>query len=298
MQRSFFMRYLVLALLLAAPVHAADPASELNVVFATPDHIELRLDYFRPAGDGPFPLVVCIHGGGWQAGSRATYQDTQNWFAKKGFASAAIQYRFAPRHRFPSQLEDVSAALRFLVKEHKRFRIDPDRIGMLGASAGAHLALLTGFSELKDCKIKAVVNMAGPTDLRTFAAAHTGDAALKTGLKRDSAELLADLLGTKDRKAEVYKTASPVAHIRKDGPAVLTLHGEDDDIVPIAQAESLHEALKKAGATERLIKIKGVGHVFTQWPEKERTAVTLATIDFLEEHLSKPAGGAADPEKR
>jgi acetyl esterase/lipase len=264
---------------------AADPNSEPNVVYASPDHNDLKLDFVRPAGDGPFPLVVCVHGGAWQVGSRADFRDFQKAFTGMGFASASVQYRFAPKDRFPAQRDDITAAVRYLVDNRRQYRIDPDRIGVIGGSAGAHLALLAAFSEIKGCRIKAVVNMAGPTDLRTFASTPTGDAALKTALKRNSAELLEDLLGTADRKAAIYANASPVTLVRKAGPAVLTIHGTDDDVVPFTQAEVLHAALKKVGATERLIAVPGHGHDFGKWPEKEKLAVFVDAIEHFNIHL-------------
>ena len=212
-----------LALMFVGQVEAAEPVSERDLVFASPDKTDLQLDFVRPAGDGPFPLVVFVHGGGWQIGSRAEYREAQIGFAKYGFASAAVQYRFAPKHRFPAPLDDVTAAIRYLADAKKRFRIDPERIGMMGGSAGGHLSLLTGFTEIRGCKILAVVNVAGPTDLRTFQSDASGDAALKGALKRDSAGLLEDLLGSTDRKAKVYATASPVVQITPEFLSLITV---------------------------------------------------------------------------
>lgn len=272
---------------------ASDPHLELNVVYSSPNGNDLKMNFVRPAGNGPFPLVLCIHGGGWQFGSHNEYLDFQKAFAAAGIASASVQYRFAPKSRFPAQLDDITASVRFLVGNHKRFRIDPDRLGMTGGSAGGHLALLAAFTEIKGCSVKAVVNIAGPTDLRTFSSSSSGDAAMKAALKRTSAELLEDLLGTKDRKTAIYAKASPVTLIHKNVPAVLTIHGTDDDIVPFSQAEALHAALKKAGATERLFPIKGGGHDFAKWPEKERLAVAVEIIEYFKTHLksTEPKGG-------
>ncbi len=274
-----------LAFMVIGQAEAAEPVSERDVVFASPDKTDLQLDFVRPAGDGPFPLIVFVHGGGWQIGSRAEYREAQTGFAKFGFASATVQYRFAPKHRFPAQLDDVTAAIRFMADAKKRFRIDPERIGLMGGSAGGHLSLLAGFTDIPGCKILAVVNVAGPTDLRTFQSDASGDAALKGALKRDSAGLLEDLLGSKDREAKVYATASPVVQIRKGGPAILSLHGTADNLVPLSQAESFHVALKKAGITQRLKTVKGGGHDFAAWPEKERTAALLDVFAFFKEHL-------------
>jgi acetyl esterase/lipase len=259
-----------------------------DVVYSTRNGIDLKLNFVRPSGKGPFPLVVCIHGGGWQFGTYNEYMDFQKAFAAAGIASASVQYRFAPKDRFPAQLDDIIASVRFLAENQERFRIDPNRIGMMGGSAGGHLALLGAFSDIKGCSVKAVANVAGPTDLRVFVSSKLGDAAMKNALNRTSGDLLEDLLGTKDRNAQIYANASPVTRIRQHGPAVLTIHGTDDEIVPYTQAELLHAALKKVNATERLLPIKGGGHDFAKWPEKERLAVASEMIEYFKTHLKSP----------
>ena len=260
------------------PGRAADPVVQKDVVYASPGGTDLKLDFARPDGDGPFPLVVLVHGGGWRQGSRTEFAEGQKAFA--GF-------RFAPKHRFPAQLDDVTAAVAFLAENKKAYRIDPDRVGLMGGSAGGHLALMTGFAPAKVYTVRAVVNVCGPTDLRTFRSSKKGDAVLKAGTERDSAGLLEDLLGTADRTADVYAQASPIARGTKAVPPVLTLHGTADDLVPISQGDDLHAALKKAGATERMIRVEGGGHDFAGWPKKDRDASLTAAIAFLAEHLKQ-----------
>ncbi|MGL4464091.1 MAG: alpha/beta hydrolase fold domain-containing protein [Planctomycetia bacterium] len=153
---------------------------------AGPGGTDLKLDFVRPAGKGPFPLVVLVHGGGWRVGSRTDYAEGQQGFAKFGFATASVQYRFAPKHTYPAQRDDIADALRFLVKNKEKYAVDPDRIGLMGASAGGHFA-----------------------------------------------------------------------------------------------------ALKKAGATEKLIVVKGGGHDFGSWPEKDRSVGLLAAFAFLGEHTKR-----------
>jgi acetyl esterase/lipase len=264
---------------------AAEPVVLRDVGYATPAKTSLKLDFVRPAGDGPFPLVACVHGGGWRTGSRDEYKDFQTHMAGLGYATASVQYRFAPAHRFPAPVDDVTAALKFLADGRAKYRIDPDRVGLMGGSAGGHLALMVGFGDGSGCRIRAIVNVCGPTDLRTFASTAAGDKVLKAGVGRTSGELLEDLLGTADRKAEVYATASPITRLRKDGPAVLTLHGDADDLVPLTQAEALHAELKKLDATHRLIVAKGGGHDVAKWPDKERAAALLAALAHFKEHL-------------
>ncbi len=269
------------------PSFAAESVVEKDIVYAKPGGTELHLDFVRPAGEGPFPLVVLIHGGGWCMGTRKEFADAQTGLATGGFATASVQYRLTPKHKFPAQLDDVISAIQFLAANKQKYRIDPDRVGLLGGSAGGHLSLLAGFTPGEGYKVRAIVNVCGPTDLRNFKSTEAGDTVLKAGAKRDSSGLLEDLLGTADRKADIYARASPITLVRKDVPPVLTLHGTQDDLVPISQAEGLHAALKKAGASERLIRIEGGGHDFAKWPKKERDSSLLAAIAFLGEKLKK-----------
>lgn len=273
--------------LFAAVAPAAEPVVEKDVVFASPGGTDLKLDFVRPAGDGPFPVIVFVHGGAWRLGSRTEYADGQQAVAQLGFASASVQYRFAPKHKFPAQLDDVTAAITFLATNKAKYHIDPARVGLMGGSAGGHLSLLTGFTPSKAYTVRAIVNVCGPTDFRTFASTAAGDAVLKAGTTRDSAGILEDLLGTADRKAAVYATASPITLVTKDVPPVLTLHGTADDLVPVSQADDLHAALKKAGANEKLIRVEGGGHDFAKWPKKERETGLAAAVAFFGEHLKK-----------
>ena len=264
-----------------------EPVVEKGIVYASLDGGDLQLDFVRPAGEGPFPLLVLIHGGGWRLGSKTEYAQGQLGFAKIGFATAAVQYRFAPQHKYPAQKQDVQSAIEFLVANKSTYRIDPNRVALMGGSAGGHLALVVGLPATKGYTVRGIINVCGPTDLTTFHSTAAGDAALTSFVKRDSAGLLEDLLGTADRQAAIYREASPVSLVRKDGPPVLTLHGDNDDLVPIEQAEALHAVLKSAGVKETLVRCPGGGHDFGSWPEKERSAAMLAVFRFLEDDVKK-----------
>ncbi len=252
-----------------------------DVVYDQPGGKDLHLDFVCPQGDGPFPLVVCIHGGGWRGGSRTDYKDFQKSMVGIGVATASVQYRFAPDARFPSQLDDVRSALRFLLADAARFKVDPKRILWMGGSAGGHLALLAGLEKNDAYTTRLIINVAGPTDLRTFKSLPSGDDVLKKFATRDSSELLEDLLGTADRSAEVYAKASPIALVRKDSPRVVTCHGEKDDIVPISQAELLHEKLRELNVPEKLIRAKSGGHNLGAWEANERLQAILEVVEEI-----------------
>ncbi|MDR3637581.1 MAG: alpha/beta hydrolase fold domain-containing protein [Isosphaeraceae bacterium] len=258
------------AVSVAAQDKAAGPVHRLDVVFANPGGQALKLDFVRPAGDGPFPLVVLVHSGGWREGARTEFREHQPALAKLGLASAAVDFRLAPAHRFPAAVDDVVAALKYLASEQKSLRIDTDRIALLGTSSGAHLALMAGLRPGDGYQVRMIVSISGPTDLRTLAGG--------------AAPLVKDLLGTVDGQAAIVAEASPITRIRKGGPTVLTAHGTADPMVPLRQVEAFHAALKAAGVKETLIKIEGGGHEFQNWPNLSDTLQTIAghVVDALQ----------------
>ncbi|MGH8613250.1 MAG: alpha/beta hydrolase fold domain-containing protein, partial [Gammaproteobacteria bacterium] len=160
----------LLALLAALALsQARNPELRKDVVYRQVDGEALKLDLVQPPKDGgPFPLVIWIHGGAWRIGDRKDNHEGMRDLAKLGYASASVQYRFAPKYKFPAQLDDVRAALAFLRAHAKEYNIDPARIGVCGGSAGGQLALLLGLAHTngdgQTNAVRAVVNFYGPTD--------------------------------------------------------------------------------------------------------------------------------------
>lgn len=271
---------------------------EKDVVYGKAAGVALQLDLCRPAGDGPFPAVVCLHGGAWQLGNRSAHHRTIRLLADAGYVGVTVSYRLAPRYRWPAQLHDAKAAVRYLRARSKELKIDPDRIAAMGDSAGGHLALLLGLTDLKDglegtggnatesSKIQAVVNYYGPTDLRVWSATEVGEAMFRVATKgkKGGDDILRDFAGTADRKAKVIEQLSPVSYLDKDDPPVLTFQGTDDPLVQLPQAKLLHKALEKAGVVQQLEVLEGKGH---GWSGKDRDRTDKLMLDFLAKHLRK-----------
>jgi acetyl esterase/lipase len=275
---------------------APDVTIEKDIVYARPGDVALQLDLARPtSGKGPFPLVVCLHGGAWQIGHRAAHHRTIRLLARHGYVAATVSYRLAPKHRFPAQIEDAKAAVRYLRSRAKELNIDPTKVGALGDSAGGHLALLLGLTDPKDglegsgadpklsSKVRAVVNFYGPTDLRTWKPTPAGEKMLRTGLRgKGGDDLLRDACGTADRKSATVARMSPLTYVDRRDPPVLTLQGSNDDLVPLSQAKRLHEALKKAGVAEKLVVLEGQGH---GWGGKERDRTDRLMLGWFDKYL-------------
>jgi acetyl esterase/lipase len=261
---------------------------EHDVTYGRGGNEDLKLDLYAPAHlPGPYPAMVFIHGGGWCFGAKEDFRDKARVFAEHGYMAISVNYRLAPQHPFPAQLEDVKCAVRWLRANAGRYQVDSERIGALGASAGGHLALLVGFTEPADgfegrggypeqsSRVRVVINMAGPTDLAW------------PNWPEMTEKLLAALVGgSRLRMAAAYRTASPASYIRPGGPAVLTIHGTRDVIVPFEQAERLHTALGKAGVLARLESVPDKGHF--DWSPDEWQRTDAFAMAFSDRFLKQP----------
>ncbi|QNN22398.1 alpha/beta hydrolase [Planctomycetales bacterium ZRK34] len=261
------MQPALFAILLSAlnPIPTLDVHRDLT--YATVDNTPLQLDLYLPKNiaDAPSgtPLVIWIHGGGWVGGNRAN--PPLLFMAKGGFALASISYRFSQVAKFPAQIHDAKAAVRWLRAHAAEYGYDPNRIGVAGGSAGGHLAALLGTTihskphegTVGDClqtssAVQAVCDTLGPTDLLDYEDCQ---------MKQAADDLVAKLLGgSVKQQPTLARLASPLYFVDQSDPPFLIVHGRLDPLVPVSQAERLHNAQRKAGApTELLIDPDG-GH--------------------------------------
>ena len=215
----------------------------------------LLLDIYQPAKIEPktrLPLIVWIHGGAWTAGDKNLCPAVV--MVPRGYVVASINYRLAQEAIYPAQIHDCKAAVRFLRASAEKYQIDPDRVGVFGASAGGHLAALmgtsggdatlegnVGWNADQSSAVQAVCDWFGPTDLKALAVQKASD---KTG--RDLKPVTA-LLGGPADTLNLTRSANPITFIDKKDPPFLIMHGEEDKLVPISQSELLHKALSDAG---------------------------------------------------
>ena len=286
---------MVITLLLAGEVaRCSEIVTEDNITYGKAGDTELKLDLARPQGDGPFPAIVFIHGGGWCQGNREGYRGAIQEAAKRGYVAATISYRLMKFDEskketttatpiFPAQIHDAKAAIRWVRANAAKYHVNPDRIGVTGGSAGGHLSLLVGLTDPtsslegdsgnpgQSSRVQAVVNYFGPTEM-------------VTGYEKSSVAWILRLFmgGTPSEAAERYRAASPMTYVSKDDPPVLTLHGDKDTLVPIEQAKLLDEKMKAVGASHTLIVFEGQGHGFGGEQGKKAWD---ATWEFFERHL-------------
>jgi acetyl esterase/lipase len=254
-------------------------------------HERQKLDLYLPKETGQsdhLPLIVWVHGGAWQAGSKDRCPALR--FLDKGYAVASINYRLSQRAIFPAQIEDCKAAIRWLRANSQKYGLDPERIGVWGSSAGGHLVALLGTTgDIKEfdkgqnltypSRVQAVCDFFGPTDF-------TRMSSFPTKMKHDAPDSPESKLvgGPIQECKEACRRANPITYVTKDDPPFLIVHGDKDPLVPHNQSELLHEALKKAGVNVTFHTVKGGGHGFSG-PEIDKMV-----DDFFDKHL-KPGSG-------
>jgi acetyl esterase/lipase len=266
------------------------------------DGTTLKLDVAHPKkGTGPFPTVALFHGAGLSPG-RSACRPLQWKLAADGYLAAAVGYRKEPKHRFPSQVHEAKAAVRWLRANAEKYPIDKDRIAVVGYSAGGHLACLLGAITSKDglegdlghadqsSAVQAVVSYYGPTDLASLHKDLATGGPLDVPQRWLKASLEAWLGGTPEQQAERYRQASPISYARRSGPPTLLLHGTADRLVPCEQSRRYAWKLREAGAEVVLLELKDAPHDFTGKHEEQADA---AMLEFLAKHLKKQPRPAA-----
>jgi acetyl esterase/lipase len=227
------------------------------------------LDLFVPKADGPVPLIIWVHGGGWQNGSKNGGNPAMP-LLEKGYAVAAINYRLSAAAKFPAQIEDCKAAVRFLRAGAAKYGLNADRFGAWGSSAGGHLVALLGTSgDVKELegdgrnggvssRVQAVCDWFGPTDLLQMnQMAGPGGRLDHDSPNSPESKLIG---GPFQENKEKAGRASPIKYVTADDPPFLFLHGDKDPLVPWQQSRILHDALKAAGVDSKLIVVAGAGH--------------------------------------
>ena len=252
-----------------------------------------RLDLYLPgeptaagAAPKPRPLVIWVHGGGWESGSK--HDCPAKPLVTRGYAVASIGYRLSSQALFPAQIEDCKAAVRWLRAHAGEYGIDPKRIGAWGASAGGHLVALLGTTagtrqfdaggDLdQSSAVECVLDWFGPADFLRW-----GDPPLTVVMDSPNTALARLLGGPVHTHVELARSASPVNFVDKNSAPFLIMHGDHDNTVPLQQSEELSAALQNAGVEGTLKVVAGAGHggpAFTQ------PANLQLMTEFFDRHL-------------
>jgi acetyl esterase/lipase len=283
-----------LAMLLAAGQAAAaehEIANHADLVFAEHDGVKLVGDLYLPKGRTKAPVLVAVHGGGWQIGARAFYRYWGLFLARNGYAVFAIDYRLAKAGVFPAAVYDTKAAIQFVRAKAGEYDLDAERIGLIGDSAGAHLSALVALAgdqfnsaypddanAAVSAKVKAVVGFYGVYDMHAQW--------MHDLVSRPNDKIVEKFLGASPmQNRRLYFDASPISYATVDRNQVrfLLIHGTDDDIVdPPSQSGAFLTALTQAGFFVRRIVIPGAGHFWSADPfESEPHSYSALAIPRL-----------------
>ncbi|HEX8912347.1 MAG TPA: alpha/beta hydrolase [Humisphaera sp.] len=280
----------------AAPAQPPGVKAELDIPYVEGGDKAQRLDLFVPEkpSDKPLPLIIWVHGGGWQGGNKSGARP--KYLVAQGFAVASVEYRFSQVAKFPAQIQDCQAAVRFLRANAKKYNLDPDRFAAGGDSAGGHLVALMGTSGGKKAfppiggnddvsdKVQCVIDFYGPANFNTVMAQAAADTKVKNVFafntpKDPYSNLIGVPLNSDKAKGDAV---SPVHFVGKDSPPILILHGTADALVPYAQSIELADAYKAAGATAVLQTFPNAGHGGPVFGKPEVNNLIRA---FLDKHL-------------
>ena len=242
-----------------------------GVVYAEKGGRELKVDIYASKKDGLKPAVLIVHGGAWKSGNRKQLKRYADPLARRGYVTFAIDYRLAPTHKFPAQIEDCRSAVQFIRKNAEKFGVDPERVGAAGYSAGGHLVCLLGVTGEKDAK-------GGDTRVQAVAA---GGAPTEFRFMPDGGEGLSFWLGDPEENKENFKNASATAFASADDAPTFFFNGDADRVVPLLWTQPLVSSLKAVGVEAELHKVEGAGHMRAAG---DAEALSEAW-DFLDKHL-------------
>lgn len=266
-----------------------------DIPYAGTDNPRQTLDLFLPGnrGDDPLPLLVFIHGGGWQNGSKdGGGRRIAPFLADGRYAGASIGYRLTDEASWPSQIHDCKAAIRWLRGNAKKYNLDPEKIAVWGTSAGGHLVAMLGVSDKVDglagdlgdfddeeSRVTCVIDYFGPTELHKMNDYEKYPSTMDHNAPDSPESKLVG--GAILENIETSKNASPVTHVSADDAAFLIVHGTKDPLVPWPQSVELDKLLDKAGVESVLIKVEDGGHG-KGFPNE---ALQSLIGKFLEKHL-------------
>ncbi len=280
-----------LALLGVILTQAAEPVPGRvvrDVEFARVDDHSLQLDLHLPAGPPRAPLIVWVHGGAWRSGSRQDMPLAK--LVQEGYAVASVDYRLSTQARFPAQIHDLKAAIRFLRGHELEWRLPTKKILITGDSAGGHLAALVGVSNghaeleggigndrAQNSGVQGIISFYGGANLTTILQQSTPHG---LSVRKPALDLL--LGGQPTNVPALARLASPVFHVNPSDPPLLLLHGEQDPQMPVNQALELHGAYQQAKAPVQLEIVSGAAHGGAKFYDTERLAVVRK---FLRRHF-------------
>ncbi|MGE0606357.1 MAG: alpha/beta hydrolase fold domain-containing protein [Pirellulales bacterium] len=263
-----------------------------NVIYAKQGDEELEADVFLPLGEGPHPGVLLVHGGAWSRGHKSEMKFVGKLLADQGYTAVSINYRLAPKHPFPAQLEDCQTAVRWMRSNARQYKIDPRRVGGYGYSAGGNLVALLATMEHAPAAAETTNELPAPST-RLQAVVCGGTPFDFRGMDDDD-RLLTYWLGTTRRERPgYYRLASPAAFVTADDPPFLLFHGQKDQLVDPASSRNMLTTLRRAGVPADMFELEEQGHMQAMFNRQ----APVSCLEFFDRYLklAPPKAQAAAP---
>jgi acetyl esterase/lipase len=276
--KSVAMKLVPLLILLSTlPCGLVHAEFKPDIEYGRAGDTSLRLDANVPAGSGPFPVVILVHGGGWAGGDKKDMRLLADPLVESNFTTFSINYRLAPTNRWPACFDDVQAAIRWIKAHAAEYKGDPNRVALVGYSAGGQLVCLAAVLARKDTSVQAVVGCAAPTDM-------LADNRRRGGLSKSCQDLLNRPPQIDAEVEKILRELSAINFIKPGLPPFLLIHGTEDKSVPYDQSINFLAKLKENGVTCDLVTVKGAGHRISDWPKFE-PAYKEEMVDWLSRTL-------------
>jgi len=244
----------------AQSIKVTDSANlKLDITYGIASGEELKMDISVPEGKGPFPVCILVHGGGFTRGDKQ--KQPKHLFkplSDAGYAWVSINYRLAPKYKYPSSVEDLETAIRWVKAHAAEYRFDNSRIVLIGESAGGYLVNMVGTKNEKDTRVAAVVSLYGASDLLSRLNASDGKPSYNFST-------YFGVTGDNEATRKFLQEASPSTYVRPGLPPFLLIHGNKDETVPYEQSVNFLAKLKAAKVPAELITIEGGIHGMSAW---------------------------------
>jgi acetyl esterase/lipase len=304
--RSILWLAVLVAILPTRATSAADDPTytrKQDVIYGRKGGVVLTLDVFTPKHSPNGLAVIFAVSGGWFSAHEAINPLFYDELLKRGYTVFAVVHGSQPKYVIPEILQDMDRAVRYIRHNAKEFGIDPDRIGITGASAGGHLSLMQGTAgdlgdpkakdpvDRESSRVQAVACFFPPTDFLNYG--ENGKDAIGRGTLAnfkaafdvrvmDSKTKALERVTDEEKIIELGRQISPITHVTSDDPPTLIIHGDKDTLVPIQQAQSIIDKFKEVGVPAELVVKNGAGH---GWPNMQKDMTTIA--DWFDKYLKK-----------
>ena len=253
MRRTAFLFVLVSAL--------AAASLQSNIEYGNAGGVSLKMDAWVPDGKGPFPTVILVHGGGWQAGDKQkNYAPFFEPLTNAGFAWFTVNYRLAPQYHYPAAVDDVVQAIRFIEAHASEYKVDRKRVALSGESAGGHIVALIGARYGQELHLAAVVPFYPVTDFEAIVVGQD-----KTAGAVQAVSAFFGFTEPDQKACQRMREGSPITYVKKGMPPYLFVHGTADPLVNFRQSEAMCTKMMLAGAKCEIYAVEGAKHGMGGW---------------------------------